>query len=183
MPIPVPHPLVPIPIPVPVLVPVPVPSPIAIGHTLRPLLANCRSASPPASHWSAAAPARLRRLIGQRQRRRLRLAEAQRAGAAVGRWLGPARLSPQPAPLPTRAAPHGPAAAAAVRRSCPGSPEPEVRHDGSGAEDSGAGGVRENGSGTGPGSGTVRGPPLGRGRICGSREGCGLMGAFRAVRV
>ena len=102
------------------------------------------------------------------------MAEAQRAGAAVGRWLGPARLSPQPAPLPTRAAPHGPAAAAAVRRSCPGSPEPEVRHDGSGAEDSGAGGVRENGSGTGPGSGTVRGPPLGRGRRAfGTAEGLG----------
>ena len=91
MPIPVPLPLVPIPIPVPVPVPapVPVPSPIAIGHTLRPLLANCRSASPPASHWSAAAPARLWRLIGQRQRRRLRLAEAQRAGAAVSSRLGP----------------------------------------------------------------------------------------------
>ena len=91
MPIPVPHPLVPIPIPVPVPVPapVPVPSPIAIGHTLRPLLANCHSASPPASHWSAAAPARLRHLIGQRQRRRLRLAEAQRAGAAVSSRLGP----------------------------------------------------------------------------------------------
>ena len=41
-----------------------------------------------------------RPLIGQRQHRRLRLAEAQRVGAAVGSRLGATRLSPQTAPHP-----------------------------------------------------------------------------------
>ena len=133
---------------------------------------------------------RPRPLIGQRQRPRLRLAEPQRAGAAVDSRLGAARLSPQTAPLPqpapglslvsgsvpcsdwlsrsARERPlpagseppdcplrqrrcrspgpgpqHGSAAAAAVRRSCPGRTETEPRHDASGAEDSSAGAGRE----------------------------------------
>ena len=67
-----------------------------------------------------------------------------------GRW--------QPA-LPSGGA--GPTAAA--RRSCPGSTETELRHDGSGAEDSGAGAGRD-GERRRAGEGTLRGrkpPPCG----------------------
>ncbi|XP_072214395.1 uncharacterized protein [Excalfactoria chinensis] len=66
------------------------------------------------------------------------------AGAAAILRLGAARLSPH-------------LAAAAACQSCAGSTETEPRHDGSGAEDGGAGAVRENGSGPGRGSGARRG--------------------------
>ncbi|SGA34059.1 Uncharacterised protein [Chlamydia abortus] len=90
---------------------------------------------------------------GQRQRRRLPLAEAQRAGAAVGSRLGAARLSPQPAPLrsPGRPARHR-------RRNGTGT---EPRHDGSGAElcgTAGGGGVGFGGGGVSAAPGQERNP-------------------------
>ena len=112
------------------------------------------------SHFVAwqCAPGRLYvGLVGfPRQRRRLRLAEAPRAGAAAILCLGASRLSLRSAEAAAaaRVTSHGSAAAAAARRSCPGSTETEPRHDGSGAEDGGAGGVRENGAGPGPGRGS-----------------------------
>ena len=151
-------------------IPIPIPSPIAIGHTPGPSRSSvpppsshwlrCSSVPPPASHWSGSAPSRRRPLIGgraaqsrphpliaQRQRRRLPLAEAQRAGAAVGSRLGPARLSPQPASLrsPGRPARHR-------RRNSTGT---EPRHDGSGAELCGTGGR----GGVGFGGGEVSAAP------------------------
>ena len=86
-------------------------------------LVSGSSVPPPASHWSAAALPLPRRLIGQRQLRRLPLAEPPCAGAAVGSRQLQARLS-----LAKRRAgsPGRPAGKRGVSRSCPGSTEPEA---------------------------------------------------------
>ena len=88
-----------------------------------------------------------RRLIGQRQLRRLPLAEPPCAGAAVGsRWLqtrlsSAKRRSRQPGP-PRRKARRQPELSGQHRAGSRGS-------TGASAEDSSAGGVRENGTGRG----------------------------------
>ena len=110
---------------------------------------------PPGSHWSAAALSLPRRLIGQRQLRRLPLAEPPCAGAAVGSRQLQARLSlakrrsRQPGP-PRRKARRQPELSGQHRAGSRGT-------TGASAEDSSAGGVRENGSGRGRGA--LRGPP------------------------
>ena len=115
------------------------------------------SVPPPSSHWSAATvslPRRLigqrqhlslpRPLIGQRQLRRLPLAEPPCAGAAVGSRQLQARLSlakrrsRQPGP-PRRKARRQPELSGQHRAGSRGT-------TGASAEDSSAGGVRENGS-------------------------------------
>ncbi|XP_040535065.1 uncharacterized protein LOC121111492 [Gallus gallus] len=121
---------------------------LAAGDAPRRPRPHGRSAPPPALAPPTNGPAspRPRPLIGQRQRPRLRLAEPQRAGAAVDSRLGAARLCPlrqRRCRSPPSAPQHGSAAAAAVLQSCPGSTETEPRHDGSGAEDSSAGAGRE----------------------------------------
>ena len=78
---------------------------------------------PPASHWSAAALSLPRRLIGQRQLRRLPLAEPPCAGAAVGSRQCQARLS---SAKRRSGSPGRPAGERGVSRSCPGSTEPEA---------------------------------------------------------
>ena len=110
-------------------------------------LVSGSSVPPPASHWSAAALPLPRRLIGQRQLRRLPLAEPPCAGAAVGsRWLqtrlsSAKRRSRQPGP-PRRKARRQPELSGQHRAGSRGS-------TGASAEDSSAGGVRENGTGRG----------------------------------
>ena len=66
---------------------------LVIGISIPPLLA---------SHWSTAFLARPWPLIGERKRHRVRLAEAQRTGAAVGNRLGPpgCPLRRQPVAVP-----------------------------------------------------------------------------------
>ena len=78
---------------------------------------------PPGSHWSAAALSLPRRLIAQRQLRRLPLAEPPCAGAAVGSRQCQARLS---SAKRRSARPGRPAGERGVSRSCPGSSEPEA---------------------------------------------------------
>ena len=107
-------------------------------------LVSGSSVPPPASHWSAAALPLPRPLIGQRQLRRLPLAEPPCAGAAVGSRQLQARLSlakrrsRQPGP-PRRKARRQPELSGQHRAGSRGT-------TGASAEDSSAGGVRENGS-------------------------------------
>ena len=111
-------------------------------------LVSGSSVPPPASHWSAAALPLPRPLIGQRQLRRLPLAEPPCAGAAVGSRQLQARLSlakrrsRQPGP-PRRKARRQPELSGQHRAGSRGT-------TGASAEDSSAGGVRENGSERGP---------------------------------
>ena len=111
---------------------------------------------PMGSRWSAAALSLPRALIGQRQLRRLPLAELPCAGAAVGRRQLQARLSlakrrsRQPGP-PRRKARRQPELSGQHRAGSRGS-------TGASAEDSSAGGVRENGTGRGRGRGALHGP-------------------------
>ena len=86
-------------------------------------LVSGSSVPPPASHWSAAALPLPRRLIGQRQLRRLPLAEPPCAGAAVGSRQCQARLSSAER---RSGSPGRPAGERGVSRSCPGSTEPEA---------------------------------------------------------
>ena len=81
------------------------------------------SVPPPGSHWSAAALSLPRRLIAQRQLRRLPLAEPPCAGAAVGSRQCQARLS---SAKRRSGSPGRPAGERGVSRSCPGSTEPEA---------------------------------------------------------
>ena len=118
-------------------------------------LVSGSSVPPPASHWSAAALPLPRPLIGQRLLRRLPLAEPPCAGAAVGSRQLQARLSlakrrsRQPGP-PRRKARRQPELFGQHRAGSRGS-------TGASAEDSSAGGVRENGSERARGA--LRGPP------------------------
>ena len=86
-------------------------------------LVSGSSVPPPASHWSAAALPLPRPLIGQRQLRRLPLAEPPCAGAAVGSRQCQARLS---SAKRRSGSPGRPAGERGVSRSCPGSSEPEA---------------------------------------------------------
>ena len=86
-------------------------------------LVSGSSVPPPASHWSAAALSLPRRLIGQRQLRRLPLAEPPCAGAAVGSRQCQARLS---SAKRRSGSPGRPAGERGVSRRCPGSTEPEA---------------------------------------------------------
>ena len=107
-------------------------------------LVSGSSVPPPLSHWSATALSLPRCLIGQRQLRRLPLAELPCAGAAVGSRQLQARLSlakrrsRQPGP-PRRKARRQPELSGQHRAGSRGT-------TGASAEDSSAGGVRENGS-------------------------------------
>ena len=78
---------------------------------------------PPGSHWSAAALSLPRRLIAQRQLRRLPLAEPPCAGTAVGSRQCQARLS---SAKRRTGSPGRPAGERGVSRRCPGSTEPEA---------------------------------------------------------
>ena len=107
-------------------------------------LVSGSSVPPQGSHWSAAALSLPRRLIAQRQLRRLPLAEPPCAGVAVGSRQLQARLSlakrrsRQPGP-PRRKARRQPELSGQHRAGSRG-------RTGASAEDSSAGGVRENGS-------------------------------------
>lgn len=146
-------------------------------------LVSGSSVPPPSSHWSAATVSLPRPLIGQRQLRRLPLAEPPCAGAAVGSRQLQARLS-----LAKRRAgsPGRPAGKRGVSRSCPGSTEPEAAAERERVprtappEVCGRTGARERESERGPArSPQGHCPPLPRGTPVG--WGCGIGIGMRDV--